>query len=392
MRGSIIKRGNSYRIKVSLGKDQTTGKYTSYFETVQGSKKETEQRLRELLTQLDKGIFVKPGKLSVGEYLSTWLHDYCMPSLSPRTVELYSYMNRVHITPAIGKYTLTELKPQQLQKMYSEKIASGLSPRTVQICHVVIHKALKTAVKINLVSRNVAESVDKPRIQRPEMHPMNEDDLVRFLEVAKTGSYYALFFTYLFTGMRRSELLAVRWSDVDLFGMQISVFRTMQYLNKVKNHISFKDPKSKKSRRLLSLSPANVNVLREHRESMDRQRIDLGLPALKDNDLVFCHWDGSPLLPDSISHAWVKLTKRCGLKGIRLHDARHTHATIMLKQGVHPKIVQERLGHANIGTTLDIYSHVSPGLQAAAALKFDNILNRESKLYRELKELVPNMN
>jgi len=206
------------------------------------------------------------------------------------------------------------------------------------------------------------------------MHPMTENDLSRFLYSAKQGNHYALFYTYLFTGMRRSELLAVRWRDVDLFGMQISVSRTMQYLNRVKDHITFKEPKSKKSRRLISLSPSTALVLEEHRKAQEQMRESLQLPPISDNDLVFSHWDGKPLLPDSITHAWVKLVRKCGLKGIRLHDARHTHATIMLKQGVHPKVVQERLGHANISTTLDTYSHVSPGLQEAAARGFDDII------------------
>ncbi len=395
MKGCIIERNGSLRLKVSLGKNRETGKYDSYFETFRGSKPEAQKRLRQLLTDLDKGIFVKPGKTTVGEYLNTWLRDCCKPTLSPRTLKLYSYLCRNHIVPAIGNVTLSELKPQQLQKLYAAKLSSGLSPRTVQICHVVIHKALKNAVRTNLLSRNVAESVDKPKIQRPEMHPMSEGDLTKFLDAAKQGQYYPLFYTYLFTGMRRSELLAVRWCDVDLLGMQISVSRTMQYLDKVENHVTFKEPKSKKSRRLIDLSPSTVLVLQEHRKAQEKARESLELSPLSENDLVFTHWDGSPLLPDSITHAWVKLVRKCGLRGIRLHDARHTHATIMLKQGVHPKVVQERLGHATISTTLDTYSHVSPGMQAAAAKGFDDILKKESKLDSELtkivqRKLVPN--
>jgi len=390
MRGCIISRNGSLRLKISLGKNPQTGKYENYFETFHGTRTEAQKRLRQILTKLDKGIFDKPGKATVADYLSTWLQYYCRPSLSPRTLQLYSYICRVHIIPAIGKITLTELKPQHLQKLYSDKLSSGLSARTVQLFHVAIHKALKNAVRINLLSRNVADAVDKPKIQRPEMHPMSENDLSLFLEAAKAGHYYSLFYTYLFTGMRRSELLAVRWVDVDLLGMHISVSRTMQYLNGVENHITFKEPKSKKSRRLIALSPSTVFVLQEHLKAQQKMRESLQLPPISENDLVFSHWDGSPLLPDSITHAWSKLTRKCGLKGIRLHDARHTHATIMLKQGVHPKIVQERLGHSTISTTLDTYSHVAPGLQQAAARGFDDILNRESTFDRELADILRN--
>jgi len=190
--------------------------------------------------------------------------------------------------------------------------------------------------------------------------------------------------------MRRSELLAARWCDVDLFDMQISVSRTIQYLNRVKDRITFKEPKSQKSRRLIALSPSNALILEEHRKDQEKFRESLQLPPIAENDLVFSHWDGSPLLPPTITHAWIKLVRKCGLHGIRLHDARHTYATIMLKQGVHPKIVQERLGHSTISTTLDTYSHVTPGLQQAAAMVFDDILKKESPLDRELAEILHN--
>jgi integrase len=390
MRGCIIERNGSLRLKVSLGKNSQTCKYDSYYETFHGNRSEAQKRLRQILTDLDRGLFAKPGKATVADYLNTWLQDYCKSSLSPRTLQLYSYICRIHLIPSIGKLTLTELKPQHLQKLYSEKLSSGLSTRTVQICHVVIHKALRNALRINLLSRNVADAVDKPKIQRPEMHPMTESDLNRFLDAAKQGNYYSLFYAYLFTGMRRSELLAVRWCDVDLLGMQISVSRTMQYLNGVENHVTFKEPKSKNSRRLISLSPSSVLVLEEHRKAQEAMRACLELPPVNDKDLVFSHCDGSPLLPDSITHAWVKLVRKCGLKGIRLHDARHTHATIMLKQGVHPKVVQERLGHSTISTTLDTYSHIAPGLQEAAARGFDKILKRDFALDKELSEIIRN--
>lgn len=390
MKGCIIERSNSLQLRVSLGKNHQTSKYETYLETFHGSRPEAQKRLRQILTELDKGTFTKPGKATVADYLQMWLVENCKPNLSPHTVQLYSYICRFHVIPAIGMITLTELRPQHLQKLYSEKLTSGLSARTVQLCHVAIHKALKNAVRTNLLSRNVADAVDKPKIQRPEMHPMAESDLSRFLEAAKQGNYYALFYTYLFTGMRRSELLAVRWSDVDLLGMQVSVSRTMQYISRVKTHISFKEPKSKNSRRLIALSPSTALILKEHRKAEDKLRESLQLPPTRDNDLAFSHWDGSPMLPDSITHAWVKLVRKCGLKGIRLHDARHTHATIMLKQGVHPKIVQERLGHSTISTTLDTYSHVAPGLQQAAARGFDDILHKESALDKQLADILQN--
>jgi len=376
MRGSIIKRGDSYRIRVSLGKDTTTGKYTSYYETFRGGKPEADKRLRELLTQLDKGTFVKPDKTTLGEYLKSWLLDYCRPNLSQRTQELYSYICEKHILPALASVPLMGVRPQHLQRLYAKKVAAGLSNRTVQLIHVTLHKALKDAVKAGLLVRNITESVDAPKIQRREMHVMSETDLHLFLEYAKDSSYYALFYTSLFTGMRRAELLALRWSDIDLELCQLSVTRSMQYIHgeDKKNRISFREPKAAKSRRLIALSPSTVITLREHKAKQADLRQSLESPPLSDNDLAFSHYDGSPLLPNSVTHAWIKLVRRCGLRGIRLHDARHTHASLLLKQGVHPKIVQERLGHGSIQITIDTYSHVAPGLQQAAAKKFDDIV------------------
>jgi integrase len=185
-----------------------------------------------------------------------------------------------------------------------------------------------------------------------------------------------LFYTLLFTGMRRSEALALRWQDVDLLLCQVSVMRSIQYLYKapVGDQISFKGPKTSKSRRLIELSPSTVAVLQEHREAQNQQRLVLELPEITEDDLIFSHWDGKPFLPDSITHAWMKLARKCGLKGLRLHDARHTHASLLLKQGVPAKVISERLGHSGIAITLDLYAHTTRGMQQEAAMKFDDIL------------------
>ncbi len=376
MKGCIIERNSNLRLKVSLGKNPQTGKYESYYETFHGNRTEAQRRLRQLLTEHDKGIFIRPGKATIAEYLKSWLADYCKPNLSPRTHELYSYICNKHILPTLGSILLFDLKPQQLQRLYADKLASGLSNRTVQIIHVTLHKALKNAMKTGQLIRNVVEAVDSPKIQRREMRVMSETDLHIFLEYAKDTPNYALFYTSLFTGMRRAELLALRWSDVDLELCQVSVTRSMQYIQAAAlgNRISFKEPKTTKSKRSIALSPSTTITLREHQAKQNELRESLGYPALSDSDLVFSHYDGSPLLPNSVTHAWMKLVRSCGLHGIRLHDARHTHASLLLKQGVHPKIVQERLGHGSIQITLDTYSHVAPGLQMAAANKFDDII------------------
>jgi integrase len=362
MRGHIVKRGkNSYSIAVSVGKDGTTGKYKYQWVTVKGTKKEAEQRLSEILHQLDNGTFIKPGKTTLAEYLERWLKEYAWPNLAPRTAEGYETIVRQHLIPKLGNLPLTQLKPEHLQKYYSEMLRSGrcdsscgLSAQTVRHHHTALHKALQTAVEWGLLSRNVADAVKPPHAEHHEMQTWGEDDIIRFLEAAKATPYYALFYTALFTGMRRSEFLALRWSDIDLFLCQVYVNRSLHQLRD--GSIIYR-----------------ALLLQEHKEKQEAQWAVLGI-SLKDDDLVFSTIEGKPLRPNTISRAWTMLVARAGVKVIRLHDARHTHASLMLKQGVHPKIVQERLGHATIAITLDTYSHVAPGLQEAAAVGFDKMV------------------
>jgi len=379
MRGHIIKRyKNSYTIVLNLGVDPITGRRKQQWLSVKGTKKEAEKRLSDVLHQLDTGTFMKPGKTTLGEFLERWLKDYAWTNLAPRTAEGYEHIIRRHLLPSLGNITLTQLKPEHLQRYYSEKLSEGrcdgkgaLSPRTVKHHHVTLHTALESAVKWGLLSRNPADAVDPPYSQRPEWHTLNEDDINTLLEAAKKTPYYALFYLALFTGMRRSELLALRWSDVDLLLCQVYVTRTLHQLRD--GSIVYRAPKTAKGRRMIALSPSAAVILREHRLEQETARVMLGA-SLTDDDLVFSQIDGKPLLPDTVTHAWIKLVRRNGLEGVRLHDARHSHASLMLKAGTHPKIVQERLGHASIQITLDTYSHVAPGLQEAAANRFDELV------------------
>ena len=379
MRGHIVKRyKNSYTIVLSLGVDPATGKKKQQWVSVKGTKKEAEKRLAELLHQLDNGTFMKPSKTTLGEYLERWLKDYAWPNLAPRTAEGYEDIIRRHLIPSLGNIALTQLKPEHLQHYYSQKLSGGrcdgkggLSPRTVRHHHVNLHTALESAVKWGLLSRNPADAVSPPRSQRPEWHILSEDDIHTFLKAAKATPYYALFYLAIYTGMRRSELLALRWCNIDLLLCQIYVTRTLHQLRD--GSIIYRAPKTVKGRRMIALSPSAAFALREHKEKQELECAMLGT-SLKDDDLVFSQVDGKPLLPNTVTHAWIKIVRRTGLEGVRLHDARHSHASLMLKQGTHPKIVSERLGHANIGITLDTYSHILPGLQEAAADRFDKMV------------------
>lgn len=379
MRGHITKRSkDSYSLKISLGKDNATGKYKYQWVTVQGSKKDAEKRLSELLHQKDTGLSVRLTRQTLADYLKDWLKDTAYPNMTSRTFEGYQAMIKRHIIPCLGQITLTQLRPQHIQRLYGTLLATGKA-RTCEYCHFTLRKSLRDAVRMGILAHNPTDALQRPRVARREMSIMSDRDIHLFLEFARSTEYYPLFYTLLFTGLRRNEALALRWSDIDLLMTQLSVSRFLLQL--VKGQVGFSQPKTSKSRRVIALSPSIVSVLREHREAQEKLRQTLEL-ELSDNDLVFCHYDGTPYRPDTISHAWRKLAIKTGIT-VRLHDARHTHASLMLKGGVHPKIVQERLGHATISTTLDTYSHVVPGLQQAAANRFDEIIFQSKEPSKE---------
>jgi len=368
MRGHIRRKGErSWQITLDTGTGPN-GERRRVYETVKGGKKDAQRRLHELLVSLEKGVYSSAGRVTVEEYFGRWLEDYVQPNLSPRTTEGYEYICNHYFLPCIGNIKLSGLKPEHLQHYYSEKLSSGLSAQTVRHHHACVHRALQTAVEWGLLARNPADAVKPPRVQVPEMQTWDEGDIAAFLEAARQTPYYALFHTALFTGMRRSELLALRWCDLDLLLCQVYITRSLHVLKG--GQVVIRHPKSVKGKRMVALSPLTVSVLREHQEKQRLDRAMLG-KSLMDDELVFSDIEGKPLLPNTVTHAWIKLVRCSGLKPIRLHDARHTHASLMLKQGVHPKIVQERLGHASIQITLDTYSHVAPGLQEAAAARFD---------------------
>ena len=372
MRGHIIKRyENSYTIVMNLGKDPATGKRKQQWVSVKGTKKDAEKRMADLIHQLDTGTFMKPGKTSLAEFLERYLKDYVTPNLSPRTAEGYESIMRYHVIPSLGRLTLTQLRTEHIQKFYASLLATGMSTTTARHVHMALHRALRVAGKWGLLNRNPSDAATIPPMHRKEMQTWNEDEVNLFLDQAKKGFYYALFHTALYTGMRRSELLGVTWEDVDLLMCQLRVTRG---LHQVHGKYVYTQPKTVRSRRTIALSPSTLAVLHDHRTAKEAEALLVGKP-INDNDLVFSLPDGKPLRPNTITRAWAITAARSGVKVIRLHDARHTHASLMLKQNVHPKIVQERLGHASISITLDTYSHVAPGMQQAAANAFDVSLN-----------------
>lgn len=380
-KGSIIQRTRinekGERVKGSLavkvGYRGADGKWHQVWRSAK-TVREAERIRTKLLAEHDAGTLTQ-SKGNLAEYLSRWLLEYAVASLSPTTAKGYQYIVQTHIVPLIGGLPLKNLRPEHLQRYYAAKVASGLSTTSVRHHHTLLHRALKHACQWGLMSRNPADLVSAPCNRRTEMHTLNQNQVSAMLKSAANTPYYCLFYVALQTGLRRGELLGLRWSDINLDCAELSVTRsTVQMLD---GEIAFKAVKTARSRRTVALSPQTCMVLRQHldKQMEVRARLRWSFP----NDLlVFCQLDGSPLKGNSVWQAWHRMLTRIGITNIRFHDLRHTMATAMLLAGVHPKIVQERLGHASIATTLDIYSHVSPGLQQAAATKLDSIFSMGS--------------
>lgn len=245
----------------------------------------------------------------------------------------------------------------------------------------MLYEALKHATKQQLVARNAADAVTPPRPDHVEMKTLDSEGLARLLQASKETSYYALFYTAAYTGLRRSELLALRWDRIDL---DLGVLEVVESLHQLNNgEIVFRPPKSSRGRRRIALSPSLAILLREHRAQQEAIRQQIGMPPMTPSALVFSQPEGSYISPDTVSSTFRRIARKAGFTGI-FHSLHHTHATLMLAQEVHPKIVSERLGHSTVAFTLDVYSHKVKGLDEAAALRFDKAL--ESHRPTELSE------
>jgi integrase len=378
---------------VDIGKNPVDGKRRQHFETVRGNKGAAQKRLAELMTEISRGGYVKtPWNLTVAEYLRTWLRDYAEVNYRPKTIESYRMLIEKHLIPEVGNIHLKELEPRHLQSLYARKKDSGLGSRTVRYLYSLLAEALGHAVKTGLINRNLALSTEPPKVEHKVITTLAPDQLERFFSAVKGVLYYALFYLMLHTGLRRGEALALKWKHIDLGLSSLGVsayLSVMQSLNKVNGRDLVQEPKTANSKRRVALPSSLVLVLRQYREAQEALRASVGA-QLTDEDYVFCHLDGTPLDPSTVSHTFAKVLRRAGLPPMPLHGLRHTHATLLLQAGIHPKVVQERLGHSSIRVTLDTYSHVMGGLQEAAAQKFDDFLAANSSSVINVAKMLPN--
>jgi len=381
MRGHITRRAkDSYTIVLNLGTDPETGKRRQQWVTVRGTKKDAERRLSELLSQLDTGTFVKPRKITVGEYLQQWLGDYAELHCSPKTKESYRQVIDSHLMPELGNIKLLELEARHLQTMFAKKRESGLSARTVRYLYSLMSQVLRYAVRQGVLNRNVAQNTEPPKMEHRELDTIRPEQINTFLDAARETPHYALFYLLLHTGLRRGEALALKWKNVDMglasLGVQayLSVTRS---LSKVAGKTYIREPKTSSGRRRVALPPSLTLVLQQHRLKQQELFALLG-KTFTDEDYVFCHHDGTPLDPSTVSHSFSHALRKAGLLPMPLHGLRHSHATLLLQAGTHPRVVMERLGHSSIRVTLDTYSHVVGGLQESAAQRFDDFVGAKN--------------
>lgn len=346
------------------------------------SRKEVQEKMKVALREQQQGALVTAPQQTLKQYLEDWLDNTHKQNIRPRSYERYEEIVRLHIVPAIGNVPLQKLTPQRLQKLYSEKLKEGYSAVTVIAIHNLLHKALDNAVRWELVAQNVCKKVSPPRRVRPEMKSLTPEQVQQLLDAARGHPQEALFILALSTGMRRGELLGLKWQDINFAEGTLQVRRVLsrvptKMVEQVGQHYIEAEPKTPKSRRSIALAAVALEALKLHRDRQLKMREKAG-DAWEDHDYVFCTPTGKYLTPGHNALVQLKvLLKKAGLPDIRFHDLRHSAASMLLGMGTHPKVVQELLGHSQIGMTMDIYSHVLPSMQREAMSKLDAVLRKQ---------------
>jgi integrase len=306
---------------------------------------------------------------TVEQFLNAWLQDVVKGAVRPRTYDSYAQLTRDHLNPSLGRHQLSKLTPQHVQVMMNDKLASGLSPRTVQYMRSVLRRALGQALKWGLVSRNVATLVDPPKSERHDIAFLSPTQAKTFLQAVKGDRLEALYGVSLTLGLRQGEALGLTWNDIDFANRTLSVRRSLQRIGRA---LVLTDLKTKGSRRDIPLPLSVVNMLREHRTRQLEERLAAATWG-NDWDLLFTQPDGAPFNQWSVVAQFKRHLKAAGLPDMRWHDLRHSCASLMLASNIHARTIMETLGHSQISTTMNTYSHVIPELQREAADRMDEL-------------------
>jgi integrase len=371
MTGQIIKRGESWTVRIFLGRD-TKGKRKYFNKTIKGTKKDAQKYLTAKLREKDLGVFIEPASMALNEYLDKWLSESAKPRLREVTLESYQGLLKSHVREILGSRKLSDIKPLDVQKLYNRMTENSLSPRTVRYVHTILKSAFTQAIKWQMLSVNPCDIADLPRQQKTEMKAFSPEQVKRFLEAAKDNKHGLIFAFALASGMRPEEYLALKWSDIDFEKHTATVQRTLIW--RTGGGWYFSEPKTARSRRTLPLPESLFIKLKTHKRQQAEAILKLG-QAYERNNFVFATDEGKPIRYGNLTKRYFhKILEKSDLKGFRLYDLRHTTATLLLSEGINPKIVSERLGHASIVLTLDTYSHVLPDMQKEASSKLGQVL------------------
>jgi integrase len=379
MNGRVFRRSKSgpWIIRYDLPAGQNEKRQQKQESCPGLTKKQAEHKLRDTITAINNGTFVLPSKMTVGGYLNKWLEDYATNSVGPKTFERYAQFIHQHIIPALGDKYLDKLRPIDIQEYYSEALKTGrldgkggLSALTVLHIHRLLHKALVQAVKWQMLVRNPVDAAEPPRIERKEMKVISGDQITQLIATTEGTMFFIPVLLAVTTGMRRGEIMGLKWDDIDLNTGCLTLRRAVIQIGE---KLMFKAPKTQGSRRTIVLPKAAIAGLKAHKEQQDAEKRLFG-EGYQKNDLVCAMPDGQPIPPDDISNKFRWIVKRAGLPYMRFHDLRHTSATILIASGVPVKVVSERLGHCNTSITQDIYTHVLPNMQQQAADVMDALL------------------
>jgi integrase len=333
-------------------------------------REEVARQLTAAKKKRDEGLPIINDRQTVAEFLNRWLKDHVTPSTRRSTVRGYESKIRVHIVPEIGKVQLSRLTPQRLQSFFNERLHSGLSPRTVHHLRAILRAALSDAWKWGLVARNVADLVDPPRVPHEEVKVLSSDEARQLLAVVQGNRLEALYSVALALGLRQGEALGLQWEDIDF---DTGTLRVRRSLERIGGAFEFVEPKTARSHRTLALPKVAATALREHRSRQLSERLAAG-PMWEEHGLVFTRANGRPLYGSNVTRDLQLMLERAGLRRMRFHDMRHACASLLIAQGVHPRIVMETLGHSQIGITMNLYGHVLPEVQREAATQMDAVL------------------
>jgi integrase len=374
MRGHVRKRGRrSWEVSVRAGRDPVTGKYVRVYRTIRGTRKDAERALARLLHEVATGALVDPGRVTVGEWLDRWLHDIAKPNVAAKTLERYSEVVRLHLKPHLGKIPLHQLRPANILRLYAILQEGGMHPRTILHVHRVLHTALEHAVKLEVVGRNPCDAVSPPRVRPQEIPVVTEAELAQIIQISEGTRLHIPILLAALCGLRRGEVLALKWEDVDLNRGVLQIRRSLEEV-RVDGQlvVRFKEPKTGKARAVV-LPPLVVEALRRHRKAQLEERLRAG-PDWKDHDLVCPATNGAPWYPSNFRKAFLDLVRRCGTKVFTFHALRHTHASLAIRLGADVRTVASRLGHSTPTLTLNVYGHELPGAQEELALRVDRMI------------------